>query len=70
MEVKKVSRAPYALTLSLSLSADADPESFYSDKFHAVLVEKGREDPNTTEAGRNRPFSETPFDDLGSSREQ
>ena len=37
--------------------------------FHAVLVDEGREDPNTTKAGRHRPASETPFDGLGSSRE-
>ena len=37
--------------------------------FHVVLVDEGREDPNTTKAGRHRPASETPFDGLGSSRE-
>ena len=63
------------LSLSLSLSADADPESFDSDNvffiyiLHAVLVDEGREDPNTTKAGRHRPASKTPFDGLGSSRE-
>ena len=30
---------------------------------------EGREDPNTTKAGRHRPASQTPFDCLGSSRE-
>ena len=48
-----------SLSLSLSLLADADPESFNSDNvffvFHAVLVDEGREDPNTTKAGRHRP---------------
>ena len=48
----------HMLSLSLFLSADADPESFDSDNvffiFHAVLVDKGREDPNTTKAGRHR----------------
>ena len=33
--------------------------------FHAVLVDEGREDRNTTKAGRHRPA----FDGLGSSRE-
>ena len=67
--------APYALSLSLSLSllADAGPKSFDSDNvffiFHAVLVDEGREDPNTTKADRHRPASETTFDGLGSSRE-
>ena len=63
---------PFSFSLSLSLLADADPESFDSDNvffiFHVVLVDEGREDPNTTKAGRYRPASETPFDDLGSSR--
>ena len=58
--------------LSLSLLADADPESFDSDNFffifHAVLVDERREDRNTTKAGRHRPASKTPFDGLGSSR--
>ena len=27
--------------------------------FHAVLVDEGREDPNTIKAGRHRPASET-----------
>ena len=62
------------LSVCLSLLADADPESFDSDNvffiyiFHVVLVDEGREDPNTTKAGRHRPASETPFDGLGSSR--
>ena len=59
--------------LSLSLLAEADPEKFDSDNvffiFHAVIVDEGREDPNTTKAGRHGPASETPFDGLGSSRE-
>ena len=59
--------------LSLSLSSRWDPESFDSDNvffiFHAVLVDEGRKEPNTTKAGRHRPASETPFDGLGSSRE-
>ena len=65
-----------SLSLSLSLSRRGDPESFDSDNvfnvifiFHAVLVDEGREDPNTLKAGRHRPASETPFDGLGSSRE-
>ena len=37
--------------------------------FNAVLVDEGREDPNTTKAGHHRPANETPFDGLGSSRE-
>ena len=37
--------------------------------FHAVLVAEGKEDPNTSKAGRHRPASETPFDGLGSSRD-
>ena len=64
-------------SLSLSLLADADPESFDSDNvfffffkyiLHVVLVDAGREDPNTTKAGRHRPARETPYDGLGSSR--
>ena len=62
-----------SFSLSLSLSRRGDPESFDSDNvffiLHAVLVDEGREDPNTTKAGRHRPASETPFDGLGSSRE-
>ena len=62
-----------SLYLSLSLLTDADPESFDSDNvfviFHVVLVDEGREDPDTTKAGCHRPASETPFDGLGSSRE-
>ena len=63
-----------SLSLSLSLLVDADPESFDSDNVffficHAVLVDKGREDPNITRAGRHWPASETPFDGLGSFRE-
>ena len=64
-----------SLSISLSLLADADPESFDSDNvlyiyiFHVVLVDDGREDPNTTKAGRHRPASKTPFDGLGSSTE-
>ena len=37
--------------------------------FHAVLDDEGRENPNTTKAGRCRHASETTFDGLGSSRE-
>ena len=68
-----------SLTLSLSVSLSllerrGDPKSFDSDNvfihaFHAVLVDEGREDPNTTKSGRYRPASETPFDGFGSSRE-
>ena len=59
--------------LSLSLLADAGIQKVLTLTtffiFHAVLVDEGREDPNTTKAGRHRPASETPFDGLGSSRE-
>ena len=53
------------LSLSLSLLADADPERFDFDNglLNAVFVDEGREDPNTTKAGHQRPASETPFDD-------
>ena len=62
-----------SLSLSLSFLADADPESFDSDNdflyFTAIFIDEAREDPNTTKAGLHRPASETPFDDLGSSKE-
>ena len=62
-----------SLSLSLSLLADAGIQKVLTLTtffiFHAVLVDEGREDPNTTKAGRRRPASETPFDGLGSSRE-
>ena len=60
-----------SLSLSLSLSQqDTDPERFDSDnavflfvlKSNAVLVDEGRDDPNTTKAGHHRSTSETPFD--------
>ena len=64
---------PTSLSLSLFLLADADPKSFDSDNVFfyitAVLVDEGRENPNTTKAGRHRPASKTPFDGLGSFRE-
>ena len=61
------------LSLPLSLLADAGIQKVLTLTtffiFDAVLVDEGREDPNTTKAGRHRPASETPFDGLGSSRE-
>ena len=60
----------HMFSLSLSLLADADPESFDNFFiFHVVLADEEREDPNTTKAGRHRPASETPFAGLGSPRE-
>ena len=54
-------------------SLSLPPESFDSDNvlfiFYAVLVDEGRDDPDTTKADRNRPASKTRFDGLGSSRE-
>ena len=50
-----------SLSLSLSLLADADPESCFFLNSNAVLVDEGREDPNTTKAGHHRPTSETPI---------
>ena len=71
--MKKFHGHHLSLSLSLSLLADAGPESFDIDNvffiFHVVLVDEGREDPNTTKADRHRLASETSFDGLGSSRE-
>ena len=74
---EKVLRAPYALSLSQQdncyrgnarIQKVLTLTTFFLI-FHVVLVDEGREDPNTTKAGRHRPASETPFDGLGSSRE-
>ena len=73
---EKVSRSPCALSLSLSPPLSLSKQTRIQNMttvfyfiFYAVLVDEGREDPNTTKAGRHRPASETPFDGLGSSRE-
>ena len=60
-------KGPFILSLSLSRRGSRKFWlTTFSFIFHVVLVDEGREDPNTTKGGRHRPASETPFDGLGS----